>query len=101
MQLLCDELPITSEYMPTPHKVQSSSAELPVVSTYVPAGQSMQLIVESVENWPAAQRVQVLAPMPASIFVTEPGAQSAQALLLLLPSAPAYFPGPQPMHVVC
>jgi hypothetical protein len=70
------------EYLPTAQSIQSANSSLPLVVRYVPAGQSVHAATfDAVLNLPSAHSVQVLAPVPVSVSVTDPAGQAAQAVV--------------------
>jgi hypothetical protein len=84
---------------PAPHSVQLLSKAEPVASAYLPAAQRMHDVasVEAVEYCPAAQAVQVVAPVSLPLSVIEPAAQ-AQAVHSSKFDAVEYSPATHAMH---
>ena len=65
--------------MPGWQRVQAVAPVPLPVSVIEPAPHAMHPTVEAAENWPASHCVQALPPGSASVLVTEPASQTAQA----------------------
>ena len=86
------------EPLPSAEKLSPEQAvqeELPV-ELYVPAPQFEHAVFEFGEYFPAAQAVQVVAPVPFNVSVMDPFPQVAHAIV----DCAEYFPAAQAVQVV-
>lgn len=90
--------PVTVEYVPAGHDVQTAEELAPTTPEYAPAGQLMQTAEELAANTPeyapAEQFVHALAP--SSEYA--PAGQFVHTLTLVAPLTPEYVPAMQFVH---
>ena len=92
---------------PGGHNKQSLSCVLSRLLWYLPALHSEHAAtLDAVEYFPAVQGKQVLAPVPAPVFVIDPAAHAKQSfrsswLAALEPSSARYFPSGHRVHFPC
>lgn len=90
--VLTQELPVASWYFPATHDLHDDAPVLPLL---VPAAQSEhETTFETVEYFPAAHAVQVLAAAPV-LPVMDPAAQVVQDALF---ETVEYFPATHAVH---
>ena len=88
-QFIRDTAPPEARNFPVSQSMQSLASSDPRTSTYLPGIQSSHCIVGAVLNLPSWHKEHDEAPTRFNVFVTEPGLQTTQEVLL---AASVYVP---------